>query len=192
MSRSLQSLLKSLSSTSSVQIEGNSDTDGIIFITDDSRKANSGCIFSATAIGENFIQDAKNRGAKVFLISDEMELSGDFSDCVLIRTDQLEKVQGSLASELNGNPSQSLYLVGVTGTNGKTSVTHMLYHIWKNEGIRAGMIGTLGVKYQSAEDQEISFSTGYTTPRAGELQAILKTMMDSGVTDRKSGFTLVR
>ena len=182
MPRTLQSLLNIIPDRQQLQIEGDVSAAEISFITDDSRKSNAQGIFSATKLGEKFIQDARDKGTRVFLIPAQMTLQGSFTDCVIIRTDRLNFIHGFIASELNGNPSRSLYLVGITGTNGKTTASQMIYHIWKCAGIKSGVIGTLGVKYINSAGSEVSYATGYTTPRSGDLQFILATMVKEGVT----------
>lgn len=99
----------------------------------------------------------------------------------LIFTDDLFSAQGRMASALHDHPSDDLHLVGVTGTNGKTSVTRMLDAIWQGLGIPSATIGTLGVEWRDAAGQSHSLRTGYTTPRAPQLQALLARLRDDGV-----------
>lgn len=88
-----------------------------------------------------------------------------------------EQLQGKIASFLLGNPSKDLEIVAVTGTNGKTSLTNILFSLAKDQGIRCGLIGTIGVKFG---DRVID--TGYTTPDASSLNLILKEMKEDGIT----------
>ncbi|PJZ55644.1 UDP-N-acetylmuramoyl-L-alanyl-D-glutamate--2,6-diaminopimelate ligase [Leptospira barantonii] len=88
-----------------------------------------------------------------------------------------EQLQGQIASFLLGDPSKDLEIVAVTGTNGKTSLTNILYTLAKDQGKNCGLIGTIGVKFG---DRLID--TGYTTPDASSLNLILKQMKDAGVT----------
>ncbi|MDH5655342.1 MAG: UDP-N-acetylmuramoyl-L-alanyl-D-glutamate--2,6-diaminopimelate ligase [Spirochaetia bacterium] len=181
MPLSIQKIKNTLPETAEFQTSDGSSIFEISSLTDDSRKADSGCIFSATELGKKYLQDAYRNGCRVFLIPEALRFP-DLSGCTVIRSKNFLELQGHLASELNGNPSEDLYLVGITGTNGKTSISEMLYHIWKSEGLQAGAIGTLGVRFIGPDGQEESFTTGYTTPRAGELQSILARMKQAGVT----------
>lgn len=87
-----------------------------------------------------------------------------------------EQLQGRIASFLLGHPSRDLEIVAVTGTNGKTSLTNILFALAKDQGRSCGLIGTIGVKFG---DRLID--TGYTTPDASSLNLILKQMKDEGV-----------
>ncbi len=82
-----------------------------------------------------------------------------------------------LAARFHRHPSRGLALVGVTGTNGKTTVACMLAHIFRQAGHAAGLIGTLGVRVGDA-----SYPGTLTTPDAATLQGYLAAMRDSGVT----------
>ena len=98
--------------------------------------------------------------------------------------DNLLHVQGCLCSALHENPSQSLELIGITGTNGKTSIAWALYQFWKQDRVKAAFIGTLGVYYTheiANEYHEEHYLTGYTTPPAWQIHKILKKMLDLGV-----------
>jgi UDP-N-acetylmuramoyl-L-alanyl-D-glutamate--2,6-diaminopimelate ligase len=82
-----------------------------------------------------------------------------------------------LAARFHRHPSRALDLVGVTGTNGKTTVACMLAHIFRQAGHAAGLIGTLGVRVGDA-----CYPSALTTPDAAALQGYLAAMRDSGVT----------
>jgi UDP-N-acetylmuramoyl-L-alanyl-D-glutamate--2,6-diaminopimelate ligase len=81
------------------------------------------------------------------------------------------------ADLLNGEPSKKLVLVGVTGTNGKTTTTYILESILRSAGANPGVIGTVNYRYNGRE-----FAAPHTTPQAPELQAILREMAEGGVT----------
>ncbi|TGK24031.1 UDP-N-acetylmuramoyl-L-alanyl-D-glutamate--2,6-diaminopimelate ligase [Leptospira yasudae] len=98
------------------------------------------------------------------------------SKTVLECEDDPEQLQGRIASFLLGHPSRDLEIVAVTGTNGKTSLTNILFALAKDQGRICGLIGTIGVKFG---DRLID--TGYTTPDASSLNLILKQMKDEGV-----------
>jgi len=83
----------------------------------------------------------------------------------------------ALSARLYGDPSGSMTLVGVTGTNGKTTTTYLLESIFKEAGFKAGVIGTINYRY----DGKV-FPAPRTTPEAPELQRMLREMKDAGVT----------
>ncbi len=83
---------------------------------------------------------------------------------------------GVLADVFFGKPSRRLTVVGVTGTNGKTTTTHMLNAIFKEQGKKTGIIGTLGTFYNGKK-----YPAALTTPDPVELQETLSKMADSGV-----------
>ena len=83
---------------------------------------------------------------------------------------------GKIASTFYGEPSKSLKIVGITGTNGKTTTAQMLASIWRAAGKKVGVVGTLGVEYGRKR-----FATQLTTPDSIELQKTLADMLISGV-----------
>ena len=83
---------------------------------------------------------------------------------------------GKIASTFYGEPSKSLKIVGITGTNGKTTTAQMLGSIWRAAGKKVGVVGTLGVEYGRKR-----FATQLTTPDPIELQKTLADMLISGV-----------
>src|SRR5690606_39629220 len=93
-----------------------------------------------------------------------------------------------VAAEVHGHPSRDVALVGVTGTNGKTTVTHMVESIVAGSGVSAGLIGTVHTRVG-----QTSIPNTRTTPEASDFQRLLATMRDLGaevvaaeVSDRKS------
>ncbi len=86
------------------------------------------------------------------------------------------RLLGPLAAEVHGRPAERMTMVGVTGTNGKTTVTHLLAAIVEAAGRAAGVIGTIGARI-GGQDLPI----GFTTPEAPDLQRLLRRMVDAGV-----------
>jgi UDP-N-acetylmuramoyl-L-alanyl-D-glutamate--2,6-diaminopimelate ligase len=81
-----------------------------------------------------------------------------------------------LAARFHGHPSRDLTVIGVTGTNGKTTTTHLIEAILQGAGRTTGLIGTLGSRFAGGKVE-----TGYTTPQAPELQALFAQMQRVGV-----------
>lgn len=126
----------------------------------DSRKIKPGnlfvCIAGYTVDGHDFVEDAVQRGASVIIAEKEMgEVPG--SPCI-VRVKDSAKVLARLAQHLHGYPSSKLTAFGVTGTNGKTTVSHIIYELLEKSGHKSAVAGTLG--YRSADSR---FSTPNTT-----------------------------
>jgi len=137
----------------------------------DSRKVQSGflfCAYPGTHVdGREYIQQAIENGAAAIL-ADESNFSFITTSVPLIKIPYLQNKLSHLASRFYKNPSKKLQVVGVTGTNGKTSVSHFLAQVLNSEKIPCGLIGTLG--YGMLPDLQ-SLST--TTPDPVSVQKIL-------------------
>ena len=146
-------------------------------ISYNSKTTQKGDIFVCMA-GEHFdghayAQMAVEKGAAAVLAQHELDLTVP----VLI-VENTSLAIGQLANIFYKFPSKELNLIGVTGTNGKTTVTHLIENIFEHAGKKCGLIGTLG--------QRISTEAGYTdakhtTPQAPELQNTLRKMLDNNL-----------
>ncbi|MEZ4317562.1 MAG: UDP-N-acetylmuramoyl-L-alanyl-D-glutamate--2,6-diaminopimelate ligase [Myxococcota bacterium] len=94
----------------------------------------------------------------------------------VVRVDDTKRVLAHIAAELAGHPARDVKVVGVTGTNGKTTVTTLAEHALEHLGIRSGRIGTTGNAIAG-----VARSTSFTTPEAHLLQPLLAEMRDAGV-----------
>ncbi len=124
--------------------------------------------------GHDFIADAVKRGARY--IVHEKDISTP-SGVTAIKVMNSRRALGILAKNYFGNPSASLCLVGVTGTNGKTTTTYILESILVQAGFKCGVIGTVNYRYNNK-----TYPAPNTTPESYELQKIIKTMAEEGVT----------
>ncbi|MBV9103393.1 MAG: UDP-N-acetylmuramoyl-L-alanyl-D-glutamate--2,6-diaminopimelate ligase [Candidatus Eremiobacteraeota bacterium] len=97
------------------------------------------------------------------------------ADATALVVDDEARALSRLAAAFYGDPSTELTVVGVTGTNGKTTVTHMVAAILERAGVPAGTIGTLGARFGTH-----AWSLDNTTPLADELQKTLAVMRDAG------------
>jgi UDP-N-acetylmuramoyl-L-alanyl-D-glutamate--2,6-diaminopimelate ligase len=93
------------------------------------------------------------------------------------RVPDVRRVLGSVASRITGEPSRAVRCLGVTGTNGKTTTTYLLQAIATAAGEHAAVVGTTGARVGAR-----TVPTGFTTPEAPDLQRLLATMRDDGVT----------
>ena len=139
----------------------------VLRVAHDSREVTDGdlfcCIPGGTYDGHGFAADAVAAGAVAVLA--ERSIGGVMAPTVIVPS--VRAVIGPVAAALNGWPSRALDLVGVTGTNGKTSVVHLLRSILETSGLHAGSWGTL--------------SGERTTPEATHLQATIAGWVDDGV-----------
>lgn len=131
------------------------------------------CIIGVKTDGHNFAKEAVQKGAKALVISHDVEI-GD-KDVMLIRTKDTRKAMAFISANFYGNPSHKLDIVGITGTNGKTTSTFMLRSILSVCGRRSGLMGTIynivGKKCEEAKR---------TTPESMDLQYMLHEMVESG------------
>jgi len=148
-------------------------------LVSDSRRAAPGAAFFAypgeKADGRAFIGDAVHRGAAAVLWEPAgYDWRGQWR-VPNVPVPELKQRASGLAGEFHGHPSHSLWLCGVTGTNGKTSCSQWIAAALSRAGAKSGVIGTLGNGYPGALDE-----AGNTTPDALELQARLARFRDEG------------
>ena len=150
----------------------------------DSRKVGEGDVFVAqvgTAVdGHTFIDGCVAKGAAAVVLSDRKFLpkeaiSHQKSEVSYILVENTDKALGLMASKWFGEPSKQLTLVGVTGTNGKTTIATLLYKLVRAMGHKAGLLSTV-VNY--IEDEAVPAT--HTTPDAIELNGLLRRMVDAG------------
>ncbi|MEX0826603.1 MAG: UDP-N-acetylmuramoyl-L-alanyl-D-glutamate--2,6-diaminopimelate ligase [Acidimicrobiia bacterium] len=153
--------------------------DGSVVVTDathDSHQAGPGVLFVAvrgfSADGHDFVHAATAAGSPAVCVEDERYAVG-VSAVVVPDT---RAVLGLLAAQVHEMPSTRLRLVGVTGTNGKTTVTHLLESIAAAAGIPAAIVGTVGARILG-EGVQVS----RTTPEATDFQRLLARMVEAGV-----------
>ncbi len=146
-------------------------------VTFDSRDVTSGCIFVAirgtAADGHVFITEAAERGAAAVVCE---ALPGELQeDVTYILTDNARRAIALIAAEWYGHPSKEINLVGITGTNGKTTIATLLYKVNTGLGYRAGILTTIGVTIG-----ERSYPATHTTPDAMQINRWLREMVDGG------------
>jgi UDP-N-acetylmuramoyl-L-alanyl-D-glutamate--2,6-diaminopimelate ligase len=141
----------------------------------DSRKEQKGslflCIRGATFDGHKFAQQAVDNGAVAVVAEEELNLS-----VPTIIVPCTNRALAILADAFYEKPSHKLRLVGITGTNGKTTITHLMEKIFQDEKLKTGLIGTIHMKIGNQ-----SFEVKNTTPDALFLQQAFKRMVDSQV-----------
>jgi UDP-N-acetylmuramoyl-L-alanyl-D-glutamate--2,6-diaminopimelate ligase len=146
-------------------------------ITDDSRAVTDGSLFVAVkgerVDGHGFVEQAITAGA-LAVIAQAPVASGSVS---FVRVADSRKALGLLGSRFHGDPSAHLKMIGVTGTNGKTTTTYLCKALLEGIGRRVGLIGTVG--YQIGQE---TLPAPHTTPGALDLQVLLAKMVEGGLT----------
>ncbi|MGH8978950.1 MAG: UDP-N-acetylmuramoyl-L-alanyl-D-glutamate--2,6-diaminopimelate ligase [Acidimicrobiia bacterium] len=157
-----------------VAIDGDLGVD-VRSVEHDSRRVQPGalfaCIRGARSDGHDYAAQASAAGAVALLVERDVPV-----DVPRARVESVRRVLGPVAARHHGDPSRAMRVLGVTGTNGKTTVTHVLEAIARAAGERPGRIGTLGTAIGDTIDPPV-----HTTPEATDLQASLATMRDRGV-----------
>ncbi|WP_346700036.1 UDP-N-acetylmuramoyl-L-alanyl-D-glutamate--2,6-diaminopimelate ligase [Barnesiella sp. An22] len=146
-------------------------------VESDSRQVKPGYLFvavrGASVDGHTFIPQAMAQGAKVIVCEEfPTELNGEVS---YIKVDDSAVAFGLLASAWYGNPSRELTLVGVTGTNGKTTTATLLYEMFRSLGYKAGLLSTV-CNYIDT----VKVPATHTTPDPLHLHRLLREMVDAG------------
>jgi UDP-N-acetylmuramoyl-L-alanyl-D-glutamate--2,6-diaminopimelate ligase len=159
---------------------GDIDISGVAY---DSRKVKEGYLFVAITgeryDGHNFIEDVIKRGA-VAIVAEKKSPSLRVSESpspLYIRVKDSRKTLACIANNYYGMPSEALTLIGITGTNGKTTTTYILKSILESWGKEVGLIGT--IQYMIKDK---IYPALHTTPESLEFQSLLKDMLLSGCT----------
>lgn len=155
------------------KIVGRPDTE-FNSITTDSRRVTTGSLFIAirgyTVDGHRFVAAAKAAGATAALV-EELVPDVDLAQVVVPDT---KRASAIVADYFYGHPSRQLKVIGVTGTNGKTTVTHLIEKILQDAGFRTGLLGTIGKRIAGVTTDVVN-----TTPEAVEVHAVLAEMVEA-------------
>ena len=145
----------------------------------DSRKVAVGDVFVAVpgthVDGHEYIQKAIAQGATT-VIAEKFE-GIDAGKATLVKMENTALALGLLAANYYDNPSTKLKVVGVTGTNGKTTIASLLYQLFKKLGYQSGLIST--IKYYVGDEE---LPATHTTPDALQIQSLMAGMVDAGCT----------
>ncbi|WP_318504900.1 UDP-N-acetylmuramoyl-L-alanyl-D-glutamate--2,6-diaminopimelate ligase [Bacillus sp. T3] len=167
----LHSLLESLHPLAPFDFE---DVE-ITSIENDNRKVQPGCLFICvkgyTVDGHQFAPSAVSNGAVAVIAERELDL-----DVPVIVVKNTIRAMAVLADQFYGHPTKKLHLIGITGTNGKTTTSHLIEKILADAGKKTGLIGTMYTKIGDVVEE-----TKNTTPESLTLQKTFKRMVDAGV-----------
>ncbi|UDY35973.1 UDP-N-acetylmuramoyl-L-alanyl-D-glutamate--2,6-diaminopimelate ligase [Dermatobacter hominis] len=152
---------------------GVDDSTPVVAVTHDSRRVGPGtlfcCVVGGRADGHDFAPAAVAAGAVALLVERHLDPSTLPHPVAQLLVDDVRAAMAPAAAEVYGHPAERLRTVGVTGTNGKTTVVSTIAHVLRSAGREVGAIGTL--------------TGARTTPEATDLQAQLAQMVADGVTD---------
>lgn len=126
-----------------------------------------------TADGHDFIDEALQKGALAIVTQKPIGKKEAF----IIQVKNTRKALAEISSQFYNNPSKDLYVIGITGTNGKTTTAYLIESILTADGIRTGLIGTINYRYAGK-----SFENPVTTPESLDLQRIMAEMRRHGTT----------
>ena len=170
-------LSKLLEKCKVISIKGDEDLD-VLSITSDSRTVDKGSLFIAVegifTDGHSYLGKAIEQDVAV-VVYDKPLIDEYFLKVTYVQVDNSADALAQIASEWYGNPSEELKLVGVTGTNGKTTIATLLYNMFRMLGYPAGLISTVG-NYVDGE----FFATTHTTPDSLTINSYLRKMVDAG------------
>ncbi|TMD77938.1 MAG: UDP-N-acetylmuramoyl-L-alanyl-D-glutamate--2,6-diaminopimelate ligase [Chloroflexi bacterium] len=159
-----------------VEGDGGAEISGV---QPDSRRVKPGDLFVAVpgirADGHAFIADAVAAGAAAVAVQPDAQVPDGVA---AVRVPSTRSALGELAAEFYGRPARRLRVAGITGTDGKTTTTHMAEHVLQAGGIVAGAMSTIAYSVAGRESDNTS---GQTTIEADQIQAWLKQMVDAGV-----------
>lgn len=145
---------------SSLEMDSRLVTEGALFF----------CIRGFTVDGHDFAHEAEKRGAVAFLTEEELPVEGTQ---IIVRDSR--RVMAQLSARFYDYPGDRMTMIGVTGTNGKTSVTHFIQDLLKRSGMAAGMIGTMYTELNGVQSETVN-----TTPESFTLQKSLWEMNNAG------------
>lgn len=166
----LKDLLAPINGT--IQPDSDVEISGIAY---DSRAVTPGALFVAfrggTFDGHTFIADALKRGAAAIIAEKDTH-----PGVPMVLVKDAREVLPLLSAKFYDYPAKKLAMIGITGTNGKTTTSYLMQSILRSSGKKVGLIGTLGARIN---DEPIE--TEHTTPESADLQRVLAMMVDQGV-----------
>lgn len=131
------------------------------------------CLRGEYTDGHKYFKMAEENGAVAFVCEEELNTN---LPQVIVKSTRHQIAD--FAASFYEYPSKDLNIVGITGTNGKTTVSHLVQRIFENNNQKCGLIGTLGHKFSS---EDTYHDAKHTTPQAPELQKLLRTFDEKGI-----------
>ncbi len=183
--------LKNLLEGVDCKITGNIEKTEITGLSSDSRKVQPGNLFAAiqglSVDGHNYLNQAVAAGCSALLVNKGWQ---DFAteakigpQIPLVEVDDTKIALGDIAATFYDHPDRQLTVIGITGTNGKTTTSFLVEALLKACGKRPGVIGTVNYRYNDRNDTCIEMEAPFTTPESPTLFALLRKMANQGITD---------
>lgn len=148
-------------------------------VTNDSRTVKKGYLFAAVKganqDGHRYLAHAVEKGARALIVEN---VESVFKDVTIVRLPDTRIALSELAARFYNYPAKGMSLIGITGTNGKTTTSYLLESILDEAGSKVGVIGSIGHKFNGK-----SFKASLTTPGSSDLMRIISEMRDAGVSD---------
>jgi UDP-N-acetylmuramoyl-L-alanyl-D-glutamate--2,6-diaminopimelate ligase len=164
-----------LQATAVIRVIGTMDPE-ITGLHHDSRTAGPGGLFFAlkgvNADGHRFVPAAIANGAAAVIVEDSDNLPAGIT---AVQVDDARLAMAEIAAAFYGRPTATVPLIGITGTNGKTTTTYLLEGILAAAGLPAAVLGTISYRFGTRV-----FEASHTTPESTELQAVLRKLADAG------------
>lgn len=133
------------------------------------------CMTGYEVDGHGFIHRAIDNGAKTIVCEKNIDVANIGDDVTVIRTESNRKTLAMMAANFYNHPTKELKLIGVTGTNGKTTSVYILKTILEEAGIKTGLVGTI-----ANHIGDVKIPSERTTPESLELQKLFRDMVDAG------------
>ena len=132
------------------------------------------CIVGTQRDSHEFAADCAAKGVSVLVIQHDIDLSA-MPGVTVVKVESSRYAMALMSGNLFGNPSRQMTMIGVTGTKGKTTTTHMIKSVLEAAGKKVGMIGTNGIYFMGRHQE-----TANTTPESYELQKTFRQFLDAG------------
>jgi murE/murF fusion protein len=183
--------LKNLLEGVDCRITGDIEKTEITGLSSNSRKVLPGNLFAAiqglSVDGHKFMSQAVAAGCSALLVNyGWQDLAIDtkiITGIPLVEVDDTKIALGEIAATFYEHPDRQLSMIGITGTNGKTTTSFLVESLLKACGKRPGVIGTVNYRYSSINNKHIEMEAPFTTPESPTLFALLREMANEGITD---------
>ena len=170
-------ILKSLLNGLDYEVIKGNEESKVQNIRYDNRKIEQGdafvCVKGFKVDGHSFIGDAIKKGAKTLIVQEDVSVQEDIT---IIKVRDTRKALAIMSSNYFGNPKDKLKIIGITGTNGKTTSAFIIKSILEKAGFMTGLIGTIANYIGNKKVDAVR-----TTPESYELHELFKNMVDAGV-----------
>jgi UDP-N-acetylmuramoyl-L-alanyl-D-glutamate--2,6-diaminopimelate ligase len=157
-------------------LTGDAEISDVVY---DSRDVSDGALFVALrggyVDGHDFVPNAIEAGAAACMVEEKLPI--EVPQLIVPHT---RAVLATISARFHRQPSAELRVIGITGTDGKTTTSYILDHLLRASGRTTGMIGTVSVRIA---DELVDHETRQTTPESADIQRLLRRMVDSGVSD---------